>query len=64
MMYFSVLTCIGLVPAYSIPGGYVQKFLVFLTHEEVLGVWSTRENDFFDECVGGPWGRCLGDFDL
>ena len=38
VLYSSLLVCIGFVVAYSIPMEYVHKFLVFLTHEEVLGV--------------------------
>ena len=59
-----ILACIRSVPACSILGGCVHKFLVFMTHEEVFGVWSTRENKFTNGCVGDPQGSHLGDFDL
>ena len=41
----SLLTCMGSMPAYSIPRGYVHKFFSVLTYEEVLGEKSTRENN-------------------
>ena len=44
----------GSIPAYSIPREYVPKFLVFLTYEEALGLWSIGENNFADECIDGP----------
>ena len=49
----------GFVLAYSILGRYVHKYCILLTHEEVFGVWSTMENKFADECVGGPQGAVL-----
>ena len=45
--------------AYSIPMEYVHKFLVFLTHEEVLGVWSTRENDLLRSVLVAHKGAVL-----
>ena len=41
----SLLTCMGFVPTYSIPRGFVHKFFSVLTYEEVLGKRSTRENN-------------------
>ena len=43
----------GSVPTYSILEGYEHKFLLFLTHEEVLGVCPTWENNFANGCVDG-----------
>ena len=53
VLYSSFLIDMGFVPTYSILGGYMHKFLLFLTHEEVLGVWPTWENNFANGCVGG-----------
>ena len=41
-----------------------QVALVVLTCEEVCGVRTTKEGNFAEECVNGPQGSLLGNFDL